>query len=142
MQDIKLMSEVVPSFDVVETRTKHDDILDLIYTRDPVTNMPVGEISMYLSDKTNDEVRKFIEQYILKEHSDGESVIPSSLRSEVEKLDDDFIMNTCRRRNETVEMYEQRCLAYLNELKSSDRIKAWSKQAKKNARNKEEDTTS
>ena len=56
-----------------ETEKKENPLLDVIFALDPVTKIPRGDISMYLSDKTSPEVRAYIQQNLMYEMpiSDG-----------------------------------------------------------------------
>ena len=58
---------------VDKSRSADDDILDLIYSVDPLTNLPSGSIEQYLSDKTNSQVRDYIEKVIFKDTHHEES---------------------------------------------------------------------
>lgn len=96
--------------------TSVDDMLNLIYALDPLTGLPGGAISMYLSDKTNQQVREFIEKNILVEHDNGEHDYPASIREDILKLDSEFIAKTSRNRYESREDYEARVEQYFNEI--------------------------
>lgn len=96
--------------------TSVDDMLNLIYAIDPVTHLPGGALSMYLSDKTNQQVREFIEKNILVEHDNGEHDYPSSIREDILKLDSEFIAKTSRNRYESREDYEARVEQYFNDI--------------------------
>ena len=96
--------------------TSVDDMLNLIYALDPLTGLPGGAISMYLSDKTNQQVRDFIEKNILVDHDNGEHDFPASIREDILKLDSEFIAKTSRNRYESREDYEARVEHYFNEI--------------------------
>lgn len=102
---------------VDKSRSCEDDILDLIYSVDPITNLPSGSIEQYLSDKTNNQVRDFIEKVIFKEIPRDE--YPDGLREEILKLDSDFIAKTSRNRFEPLDEYEKRVESYFNEIENS-----------------------
>lgn len=106
-------------------RTSDDNLLDLIYCVDPQTNLPSGALNAYLSEKTSEQVRAFIEQKIFKELPSD--TIPSDIREEVLKLDSEFIAKTSRNRFEDLESYESRVKSYFDEIendkKYSERIK-------------------
>lgn len=118
LKEIRFSSPSYENCSKVEcNRSSKDDMLDLIYCIDPVTGFPSGAISQYLSDKTNDQVRQFIERNLLQEHNDGDS-FPATLREDILKLDGEFISKTCRRRFEDKESYESRLQSYFNEIES------------------------
>lgn len=106
--DVPVVESIAPS--------KVDSMLDLIYAVDPITGFPSGAISQYLSDKTNDQVRKFIEDNILYEIDNGSHDYPANLRDEVLKLDSEFIAKTSRNRYESLEAYEDRVKSYFDDL--------------------------
>lgn len=102
---------------VDKSRTADDDILDLIYSLDPLTNLPSGSIEQYLSGKTNSQVRDYIEKVIFKEIPRDE--YPDGVRDEILKLDSDFIAKTSRNRFEPLDEYEKRVESYFNEIENS-----------------------
>lgn len=102
---------------VDKSRSADDDILDLIYSVDPLTYLPSGSIEQYLSDKTNSQVRDYIEKVIFKDIPRDE--YPDGLRDEILKLDSDFIAKTSRNRFEPLDEYENRVESYFNEIENS-----------------------
>lgn len=100
-----------------KSRSSEDDILDLIYAVDPLTNLPSGSIEQYLSDKTNLQVRDFIEKVIFKEIPRED--YPDGMRDEILKLDSEFIAKTSRNRFEPLDAYELRVESYFNEIENS-----------------------
>lgn len=95
-----------------------DEMLNLIYSVDPLTNLPAGALGQYLSDKTNEQVRQFIEKNILVEHDNGLHDYPSDIREQMLKLDSNFIAETSRNRYESVEDYEARVKSYFDKIES------------------------
>lgn len=95
-----------------------DEMMNLIYSLDPVTNLPSGALGQYLSDKTNEQVRQFIEKNILVEHDNGLHDYPSDIREQMLKLDSNFIAETSRNRYESVEDYEARVKSYFDKIES------------------------
>lgn len=102
----------------VDRVNKGDDILDLIYALDPLTHLPNTSIGAFLSDKTNEQVRQFIKDNILKDLPDTGVSVPDSLRSDLLSLDPEFIANISRDRFEDVEHYEKRVSDYLDSMKN------------------------
>lgn len=126
-----------PTPPVIETpvQTEESKLLDMIYTADPDTGLPSGAIEQFLSDKTSDQVRSFIERTILKEIPQGSSAIPVSLHDEVLKLDPDFIAKTARHRFEPLDAYESRVESYFNEIEESKRKDNYVKELRKRFQN-------
>lgn len=109
-----------PQIDVPrsEVRSAGDDILDIIYSVDPIQNVPTGSIYQYLSDKTSDEVRTFIERNILVDLPSTVMDVPDNLRGALRDLDSEFIAKVSRNPYETNEDYESRVHGYLQEMNS------------------------
>lgn len=95
-----------------------DSLLDLIFKIDPVTNLPSGVLSQYLSDKTNAQVRDYIERNILIDLPDTGVSIPESLRTDYLKLGSDFIAEVAREPYESREAYEARIEKKFNEIEA------------------------
>ena len=119
LENIKFVNTSSVKIDVSDVRKKHDDLLDIIFAVDPITNMPSGSIEQYLSDKTSDEVRTFIERNLLVDLPDTSVSVPSSLRDDLLKLDGDFIAKVSRNSYEDRESYEQRVSSYFKEIEDS-----------------------
>lgn len=123
-----------PESDIVK---KEDDILDLIFSVDPLTGYPTGDISMYMSDKTSVEVRDFISQNLMRPINDDGTVLdlPSNVREGFRELPDDLLSDLSRDRYETVEQYEERINnflkserdAYISERKKDESKKFFEK---------------
>lgn len=73
-----------------------------IFTVDPVTNLPSGDLGMYMSDKTSPEVRLFIEQQLMRDAGDDGSSVQSA------DLSDDDIVAYSRKHGESVDAYRHR----------------------------------
>lgn len=114
-----------------DVRHKHDDILDMIYCRDPLTNIPCGTISQYLSDKTSDEVRQFIERNLLVDLPDNSMDVPSSLRDDLLSLDSEFIAKVSRNSYESKEDYEHRVEGYFREMEADKEKMAFAEKLRK-----------
>ena len=103
-----------------KVRGKHEDILDLIYCLDPITGLPTGAVDQFLSEKTNEQVRQYIEQVIFKEIPRDE--YPANLREEILNLDSEFIAKTCRNRFEPRDEYETRVKSYFDEIEHDKEV--------------------
>lgn len=119
LNHIKFLKHKETKYESVDTRDKKDDILDIIFAIDPVTNLPAGSIEQYLSDKTRDEVRLFIEQNLLYDLPDTSMCVPDTLREDLLNLDSEFIAKVSRNRYEDKESYESRVQSYFQELEHS-----------------------
>ena len=56
-----------------DVRPSDSQLLDYIYGLDPVTQLPCGDLSIYLGEKANPEIRQFIELNLLQERMDSKS---------------------------------------------------------------------
>ena len=130
LDGVKYMPPVPPENVSSDVRKPNDDILDIIFGLDPVTNMPNGAIGQYLSDKTNDQVRSFIERNLLNDILDCGTMLPMSLRDDVMKLDSDFIGKCMRRRDESKEDYESRMETMFSEMENDKKLQAKIKEIK------------
>lgn len=117
IEDIKYMPLPEREFVEVDRVSKGDDILDIIFALDPLTHLPNTSIGAFLSDKTNDQVRQFIKDNILRDLPDTGVSVPDSLRSDLLSLDPEFIAQISRDRFEDVEHYERRVSDYLESMK-------------------------
>lgn len=101
-----------------------DEILDVIFSPDPVTGLPSGSLSMYLSDKTNDEVRSYIEKNLLFDTSSSAVTsspeVYSKFRNEIQGLQSDFIARCSRNRFESLQDYERRIMRELDTMRNDD----------------------
>lgn len=104
----------------VETRSSKDELLDLIYGVDSVTGLPKGDLAQFLSDKTNPQLRQFIEANLMNENSSnvdslhfGNDVI-NKFRS---VISDDDIVRFSRNHDETIEDYANRMNKEITEFK-------------------------
>lgn len=102
------------------------NILDLIFSADPVTGWPMSSVGAYLSDKTNDEVRTYIERNLLREF-EGNS-ISSEMKESLSKVDTDFLVQCSRNRFETSDQYEQRLSQLLSDMETTEKNQQFLKQ--------------
>lgn len=101
---------------VKETADKNKQLLDYIYSVDPVNGMLYGDLAMFYNPKANVEVKQFIEQNLMLEH-DPSSNSPLSLPTDTinkmrGSITDDDIAYFSRGNNETKEMYAARLRDY------------------------------
>lgn len=110
---------------VSSVRNKHQDILDLIYSADPLTGFPCGAWNQFLSEKTAPEVRQFIMDYLCQNSMDSDRMdLPNNVLDHFRELDSEFVAKTSRNRYESIEDYEARVDSYIQELRESEKFKA------------------
>lgn len=109
-----LVGQVLPSnfLDVPEIEKVHkevsanDAILSAIYAVDPISKLPTGDISAYVSDKTSPDVKRYILENLMIDTSGY--VVPAAPR----ELSDDDVMFLTRRSDESRETYLSRINKY------------------------------
>lgn len=118
---------LIPSVEIGEMPdVLHSDsqLLDYIYSVDPVTSLPSGDLAIYLGDKANPEIRNFIEMNLLQENIDGRSSmsLPDDVINKMKGVitDDDVAFFT-RNHNESREEYADRLKLYFLKEKEKRR---------------------
>lgn len=96
-----------PIKETKDVKSPTDIVLEKIFAVDH-HGWPNSSIAMYLSPKTSDDIRKFIEQNILVDTSENHAVTDEKVVSEFRKLSSDFIAESSRNRYESIEDYEKR----------------------------------
>ena len=103
---------------VQDVRDSAESIFDLIFAVDPVTGLPSGIISQYLSDKTSADVKEFIERTFKGISSPEVSVAPEEIHKEYDSLSTSLVADLSRNRFESVEQYEERIKSFLSDNKA------------------------
>lgn len=100
----------------VDVKNPQDTLFDLIFGVDPTTGLPVGDLSFYLGDKTNPEIKAFIQDQLLRENSisDGLSNLPTEVTNKFRTLSDDDVALFSRNHDESNEEYAYRIRYYLS----------------------------
>ena len=93
-----------------DVNDKDKALLDLIFSRDPVNGIPCGDLAIYLGDKANTEVKRFIEMNLLQPSVDSGGVdmsteMTNKIRS---SITDDDIARFSRGRDDSKEEYAVR----------------------------------
>lgn len=107
----------------IDVRSQHDDILDVIYSVDPITGFPAGAYQMFLSEKTSDDVRKFISDYLMNNNQSAGLDVPDDVLDQYRQLPTEFIAQVYPSRNESVEQYEERISEYMNQYRQEEEFK-------------------
>lgn len=96
---------------------KNSQLLDLIFTSEN-GKLPSGDISYFLGDKANPQVREFIKQNLMLERSDsaqGVNMSQQQINAFRKYITDDDIAKFSRNSNESKEDYAMRLKSYLHE---------------------------
>ena len=78
---------------------KTDSLLDVIYSLDPLTNLPTGDFALYMGRDTSPEVRQYIQSQLMSEFPRGTGVPVDN---------DDILFDYIRQQNEPVNDYVRR----------------------------------
>ena len=107
---------IEPSPDlVVESDLKQ--IFDEIFSVDPISGNPRGDIAYFLSKDANPQVKAFIESALFTQRSED-------YMFDSDKFNDDLIVEYSRKDNESVKDYASRLASYRDEaVKSYEKYK-------------------
>lgn len=90
----------------IDTKVSSDtSLLSAIYSLDPITNAPTGDIACYVSDKTSPDVKRFILDNLMRD-------VSSDAMPAVSGLSDDEILTYQRGRDESRDAYAIRLSEY------------------------------
>lgn len=116
----------------VETPDKNKALLDLIFASDS-DGVISGDISAYMSEKTNPQIRQFIQDNLLYEHPVERGLLMSTDQSNKRMfMSDDEIATYSRDDGESVEEYANR----LHSMFSEQRRQAYFKRRYEALKNK------
>lgn len=117
------LKEFVPQADV---RDPNQALLDMIFAPDPVTGLPQGDLSVFLGDKANPEIKMFIQNQLLHENSTSQSPLDLSdeVRNKFHSLSDDDIALLSRNYGESREEYADRLKLYFAKERAERAAKA------------------
>lgn len=107
----------------IDVRDKYEDILDIIYTVDPVTKFPSGAYQMLLSEKTSDDVRRFISDYLMNNNQSSGLDVPDNVLEQYRQLPTEFLAQIHPSAYETSEQYEARINDYVNRYNQEEEFK-------------------
>lgn len=99
----------LPEFAPVENN--ENPLLDIVYSVDEKTGLPVGDLSFYMSNKTSPEVRQFIIDNLMQ---------PCTHVNGIELSEEDALFDMIRERGESQEAYLARMKKYVEDLKDKD----------------------
>lgn len=125
--DIQYITPDVKDKVVNEVKSPADNILDHIFGLDE-HGWPNNTLQLYLSEKTADDVRRFIEQNILVNSGHQNFVQDDKVVAEYKNLTNDFIAQASRNRFESIEQYEERLQSLIKEDEDNEiyqRAKLW-----------------
>ena len=114
--DSELVDERSYDFDV---KGSDNDLLHYIFGTNPLNGSPNGDLSVYLGENANPEVKRYIEMNLLKENGDNEGLSLSTEQTNAMRkvINDDDIAFFSRNHGETKEEYAYRIRNYLDDEK-------------------------
>lgn len=99
--------------EVIDINNPSDSFIRLVYSNDPVYNVPRGDLQYLVSDKANPAVKQWILDNIMIDTSGAATpVAPKG-------ISDDDIALLARRSHESVKDYAERVNSFLNENKET-----------------------
>lgn len=110
------MPDILPD-EQVDVVKSIDPIFKYIYGTDPVTGHPIGDLSVYLGDDANPEIRNFIERQLMQLRNDvhSDTSMPTEVVNKFRTLSDDDVARFSRNHDETRDEYADRLRAYFAE---------------------------
>ena len=115
-----------------KVESKENPLLNLIFAPNE-RGCLTGDLSMFLSEKTNAEVRQFISQQLLTENPNqkGLSLSDSAVNALREHITDDDIANFSRNHGESPEQYAYRLGKFFSDEQGKNIAKARFEREKK-----------
>lgn len=97
----------------IDVEKHQNPLLDIIYAIDEVTNLPKGDIALYLGKDTDPDIRKFIEDNLMAKSS--------SVNLGTKGVDDDTILQLTRNNGESQSDYASRIKQFI--VDNGERVK-------------------
>lgn len=93
-------------------------LFDAIYTADPNTGLPSGDIAVFLSEKTNPQVRMFIEQKLMNPRAENPGLsLEQEIVNKFGQMSDDDISYFSRNHGESAEEFQDRIRLFMENQK-------------------------
>lgn len=106
-----------------DVRPPYEELLDMIYSIDPRSGMPKGDLAVFMNGDANPEIRDFIQKNLMMEMptSEGQGLVMNdALRNSFTKnITDDDIAEFSRNANETSDEYAKRISEKCHDLRLS-----------------------
>lgn len=90
---------------------KGHELFDMIFSVNPLTGLPQGDLAMFMNENTSPEVRQYISQNLMSDNSAG--VAPTVKASDADSIPDDVIVELSRRDGESLGSYRDRMIDYV-----------------------------
>lgn len=120
-----------PDVEVSDVKDEDSNLLDMIYSADPVSGFPFGDIAAYNNKNTRPEIRQYISQNLLVDMSDTSPLsLDTNQKNALKNITDDDIAEYKRFDTESKEDYALRMKQKLLDL----RFENWKKREVKRLR--------
>ena len=106
---------------------ERERLLNFIYSENPITHHPQGDIAIFLSEKANPEVKAFIQQNLMTDNVTEETLLTAdeSLVNRMKAvITDDDIARFSRNIGESREEYAYRIRQFMDDVKSENSRRA------------------
>lgn len=90
---------------------KGEELFNIIFSVDPVTGLPQGDLAVFMSENTSPEVKQYITQNLMLDVSS--SAAPSVMAKDSSSLDDDMINQLSRGSFESLSDYRDRMINFV-----------------------------
>lgn len=102
----------------VDVKDTDSALFDAIYSTDPVSGLPNGDIAVFLSEKTNPQVRLFIEQKLMSPRSENPGLsLEQEIINKFGAMSDDDISYFSRNHGESPEEFQDRIRLFMENQK-------------------------
>lgn len=90
---------------------KGQELFDMIFSVNPLTGLPQGDLALFMNENTSPEVRQYISQNLMSDNSQG--LAPSVSAPDRESIPDDVIVELSRHDGESLTSYRDRMIDYV-----------------------------
>ena len=103
--------KIVDNSEVKQVVSPSDAFLKLVYSLDPISKLPTGDLSYMVSDKANPEVKAWVLQNIQMDTSSAANLTAPK------GLSDDDLIELTRKQGESVDAYAERVNIFMSNNK-------------------------
>ena len=101
-----------------DVKDADSSLFDAIYSTDPVSGLPTGDIAVFLSEKTNSQVRLFIEQKLMNPRPENPGLsLEQEIINKFGAMSDDDISYFSRNHGESPEEFQDRIRLFMETQK-------------------------
>lgn len=111
LQNCVFHDTVIDELDLSFNSLKGEELFNLIFSVDPITGLPQGDLAVFMNENTSPEVRQYITQNLMLDVSS--SAAPSVMAKDSDSLDDDMINQLSRGSHESLSDYRDRMINFV-----------------------------